>query len=88
MLQRLRPYLIGAAVLPIVAVLYWGQGVLIPIALACLFTFLLSPIVSALERAGLGRIRAGKAIAVTLVTSGSVACIGKSWSLRSRHNRR
>jgi predicted PurR-regulated permease PerM len=76
MLQRLRPYLIGAAVLPVVAVLYWGQGVLIPIALACLFAFLLSPIVSALERAGLGRIRAGKAIAVTLVVGLVFSALG------------
>ena len=76
MLQRLRPYLIGAAVLPVVAVLYWGQGVLIPIALACLFTFLLSPIVSALERAGLGRIRAGRAIAVTLVVGLVFSALG------------
>ena len=66
-LRELRPYLVGAAILPVVAVLYWGQGVIIPIALAWLFTFLLGPIVSALERAGLGRMRAGKAIAVTLV---------------------
>ena len=66
-LRELRPYLVGAAILPVVAVLYWAQGVIIPIALAWLFTFLLGPIVSALERAGLGRMRAGKAIAVTLV---------------------
>ena len=66
-LRQLRPYLIGAAVLPIVAALYWGQGVLIPIALAGLFTFLLSPVVGALERTGLRRIRAGRAIAVILV---------------------
>ena len=66
-LRELRPYLVGAAILPVVAVLYWGQGVIIPIALAWLFTVLLGPIVSALERAGLGRMRAGKAIAVTLV---------------------
>src|SRR5437667_21598 len=43
------------------------HDVAIPVALAWLFTFLLGPIVSALERAGLGRMRAGKAIAVTLV---------------------
>ena len=66
-LRHLRPYLIGAAVLPIVAALDWGQGVLMPIALAGLFTFLLSPVVGALERTGLGRIRVGRAIAVLLV---------------------
>jgi predicted PurR-regulated permease PerM len=66
-LRQLRPYLTGAAVLPIVATLYWGQVVLMPIALAGLFTFVLSPVVGALERTGLGRIRAGRAIAVILV---------------------
>lgn len=76
LLRELRPYLIGAATLPVIAVLYWGQGVLIPVALACLFTFLLSPIVTALERAGLGRIRAGKAIAVTLVAGLVFSALG------------
>src|SRR5574341_26975 len=65
--REFRPYLIGAGILPVVAALYWGRGVLIPIALACLFTFLLSPIVDALERTGLGRIRGGRVIAATLV---------------------
>jgi predicted PurR-regulated permease PerM len=66
-LREIRPYLIGAGILPLLAALYWGKGVLIPIALACLFTFLLSPIVGALERAGLGRVRAGRVISVILV---------------------
>jgi predicted PurR-regulated permease PerM len=66
-LRQLRPYLVGAAALPMVAALYWGKGVLIPLALAGLFTFLLSPVVGALERAGLGRIRGGRVIAVIVV---------------------
>jgi predicted PurR-regulated permease PerM len=66
-LRQLHPYLIGMAALPVVAALYWGKGVLMPIALASLFTFLLSPVVGALERTGLGRIRAGRVIAVLLV---------------------
>jgi predicted PurR-regulated permease PerM len=36
--------------------LYWLQAVLIPLALAVLLTFLLSPVVSALQRRGLGRV--------------------------------
>ncbi len=67
MMRRLRPYFIGAAVLPVVAALYWAKGVLIPIALAGLFTFMLSPVVGALERAGLGRVRGGRVMAVILV---------------------
>ena len=39
-----------------VAVLYWTQAVLIPIALAILLSFLLSPVVRGLERIGIGRI--------------------------------
>jgi predicted PurR-regulated permease PerM len=40
----------------VVAGLYWLQAVLIPLALAVLLTFLLSPVVGALQRRGLGRV--------------------------------
>ena len=40
----------------VVAGLYWLQAVLIPLALAVLLTFLLSPVVSTFERRGLGRV--------------------------------
>ena len=40
----------------VVAGLYWLQGVLIPIALAVLLTFLLSPVVGTLQRRELGRV--------------------------------
>src|SRR5215467_12393893 len=76
LLRHLRPFLIGATVLPVIAALYWGQGVLIPVALAGLFTFLLSPIVSGLERLGLGRLRAGRAIAVAVVVSLVFSALG------------
>jgi predicted PurR-regulated permease PerM len=75
-LRQLRPFLIGAAALPIVAALYWGQGLLIPIALAGLFTFVLGPLVGALERAGLGRVRAGRPIAVILVVGLVFSALG------------
>lgn len=39
----------------IVAALYVGRAVLVPIALAVFFTFVLSPLVARLERRGLGR---------------------------------
>src|SRR5262247_379423 len=76
LLRHLRPYLMGATVLPVIAALYWGQGVLIPVALASLFTFLLSPIVSGLERLGLGRLQAGRAIAVAVVVSLVFSALG------------
>jgi predicted PurR-regulated permease PerM len=40
----------------IIASLYWAQAVLIPIALAIMLTFLLSPVAGALERIALGRL--------------------------------
>src|SRR6185503_13233485 len=40
----------------VVAGLYWLQAVLVPIALAVLLTFLLSPVVGTLQRRGLGRV--------------------------------
>jgi predicted PurR-regulated permease PerM len=40
----------------IIASLYWAQAILIPVALAILLTFLLSPVAGALERIALGRL--------------------------------
>jgi predicted PurR-regulated permease PerM len=40
----------------IIASLYWAQAILIPVALAILLTFLLSPVTGALERIALGRL--------------------------------
>ena len=53
----------------VVAGLYWLQGVLIPLALTVLLTFLLSPIVNTLQRRGLGRI---PAVLVTVALALSV----------------
>jgi len=51
------PFLIAVAtVVLIIASLNWAQAVLIPVALAILLTFLLSPLASALERMALGRL--------------------------------
>src|SRR5437867_2090302 len=66
-LRQLRPYLIGASIIPVVATLYLARGVLIPVALAGLLTFLLSPVVGALERVGLWRMKGGRVYAVMLV---------------------
>ena len=38
-----------------ITVLYWGQSIFIPVALAAFLTFLLSPLVSALRQRGVGR---------------------------------
>ena len=42
----------------IIALLYWAQAVLIPVALAMLLTFLLSPVSGFLERIAFGRLPA------------------------------
>ena len=44
-----------ASFILVIACLYWGRVVLIPVALAILLTFLLNPVVNMLQRFGLGR---------------------------------
>jgi predicted PurR-regulated permease PerM len=61
----------------VIAGLYWLQAVLIPIALAVLLTFLLSPVVGTLQRRGLGRV---SAVLVTVVLALSVLG-GIGWTL-------
>jgi predicted PurR-regulated permease PerM len=63
-----------ASVVLIVGVLYWGCEVLIPIALAVLATFLLSPIVTAFRRRGLGRVPA--VVTTVLIAFGAIAAVG------------
>jgi len=61
----------------VVAGLYWLQAVLIPLALAVLLTFLLSPVVSTLQRRGLGRV---PSVVVTVLLALSILG-GIGWSL-------
>ncbi|RPI81015.1 MAG: AI-2E family transporter, partial [Chloroflexi bacterium] len=58
----------------IIACLYWAQAVLIPIALAIMLTFLLSPVAGALERTGLGRLPS--VIIIVVLTFSLLATIG------------
>jgi predicted PurR-regulated permease PerM len=52
---RARSLTIGLGFFLLVASLYWAQAVLIPVALAILLTFVLNPVTTALQQAGLGR---------------------------------
>jgi hypothetical protein len=61
----------------VIAGLYWLQAVLIPLALAILLTFLLSPVVGILQRRGLGRV---PAVLVTVLLALSVLG-GIGWTL-------
>jgi predicted PurR-regulated permease PerM len=63
--HSLNPWLTFAGCVLVVAVLYWAQAVLVPVALAILIAFVLTPPVSWLER-WIGRVPAVLA-AVTLV---------------------
>src|SRR6185436_1718199 len=45
-----------AAIIVVIAALYLAQELLIPVALAVLFCFMLAPVAKRLERVGLGRI--------------------------------
>jgi predicted PurR-regulated permease PerM len=58
----------------IIASLYWAQTFLIPIALSIMLTFLLSPVASALERTGLGRLPS--VILIVVLTFSLLATIG------------
>jgi predicted PurR-regulated permease PerM len=58
----------------IIASLYWAQAVLIPIALSIMLTFLLSPVASASERIGLGRLPS--VILIVVLTFSLLAGIG------------
>ena len=61
----LKPWVTFAGCVLVVVVLYWAQAVLVPIALAILLTFVLTPPVTWLQR-WIGRIPAVLAM-VTLV---------------------
>jgi predicted PurR-regulated permease PerM len=64
-LHRLTPWITFAGCVLVIVVLYWAQAVLVPIALAILLTFVLTPPVSWLER-WVGRVPA-VLVAVSLV---------------------
>jgi predicted PurR-regulated permease PerM len=70
----LPPLIALASFVLIIACLYWAQAVLIPIALAIMLTFLLSPVSSLLERTGLGRVPS--VILIVVVTFFLLATIG------------
>ena len=53
--RKLSPLIAVSTILVLVLLLYWGKPVLMPLALALLFSFLLNPVVNALHRRGLPR---------------------------------
>jgi predicted PurR-regulated permease PerM len=78
-LARRSFYLLGSAGL-VVAALYWGQKILIPLALVILLSFVLAPLVSRLERGGPRRLPA-----VLLVVGLAFLLLGLvGWSIASQ----
>jgi predicted PurR-regulated permease PerM len=63
-------------------VLYWAQVVLVPVALAGLLTFLLTPVVTRLQR-WLGRVPAVLTITIAAVALLGLVGWGLSWQVAS-----
>ncbi len=72
-LRAAQPWLTFIGCVVVVAVLYLAQAILVPLALATLLAFLLTPVVTWLER-GLGRATA--VLAVVLLTFTGVGVVG------------
>src|SRR5690606_15609656 len=73
--RNIRPNLI--TMMGVVAALYFGRDFFLPLALAILLVFLLTPIAQKLESLGLGRV--GSVIATTL--AGFTLCGLLAWML-------
>src|ERR1041384_6542243 len=61
--QSIAPWIRFAGFVLVIAVLYWAQAVLVPVALALLITFVLSPPVTFLQR------RIGRVLAVLITVA-------------------
>lgn len=74
--RMLKPWILFAGTVLIVAVLYWAQAILVPIAAAVLLTFLLTPAVAWIER------WIGRAAAVTTVAILTFSVLGAgAWAV-------
>ncbi len=74
-LKTLKPWVTFAGCVLVVAVLYWAQAVLVPVALAILLTFVLTPPVTGLER-WIGRVPAVLLVVILLFTGLGVSAWG------------
>jgi predicted PurR-regulated permease PerM len=80
-LKSIRPWVNFAGCVLVVVVLYWAQAVLVPIALAILLTFVLTPPVTWLER------RVGNGAAVIIVVTLVFSALGLAgWGLARQMN--
>jgi predicted PurR-regulated permease PerM len=81
-LRSAQPWLTFIACVLVVAVLYWAQAVIVPIAVALLMTFLLTPLVAFLQR-GIGRVPAVLAAVVLAFAALGLAGWGITQQLAS-----
>ena len=79
-LKSIYPWVVFAGSVLIVAVLYWAQVVLVPLALAGLLTFFLTPVVTRLQR-WLGRVPAVLTTAIAAVALLGLVGWGLSWQV-------
>ncbi|HZU35274.1 MAG TPA: AI-2E family transporter, partial [Gemmataceae bacterium] len=75
-----RPLVMLAGLVLVIATLYWAQKILIPLVLAVLLTFILSPLVTLLQRRGVPRIVA--ALLVVLLAMLVLGGIGTGLALQ------
>src|SRR5438132_2516002 len=80
--RKLSPLIAVSTILVLVLLLYWGKPVLMPLALALLFSFLLNPVVNALHRRGLPR---GPAV-MTVVLLVFTIVAGVAWAIGHQMN--
>src|SRR5690349_3569657 len=77
--QSIVPWIRFAGFVLVIAVLYWAQAVLVPVALALLITFVLSPPVTFLQR------RIGRVLAVLITVALVFATLGLAgWGVASQ----
>jgi predicted PurR-regulated permease PerM len=79
-LKSIYPWVVFAGSVLIVAVLYWAQVVLVPLALAGLLTFFLTPVVTRLQR-WLGRVPAVLTTTIAAVAVLGLVGWGLSWQV-------
>jgi hypothetical protein len=71
LVRTLRPLITLSSCVLVIGCLYWGQAILIPMALAILITFVLGPVVSALRRIGLPQTLAVLLVVILALALGS-----------------
>ena len=83
--QKRPPFYALASVAVLLALLYFAREVLIPLALAVFFAFLLAPLVARLERVRLARLRLGRVASTLIVVLVALALVGAfGWVVERR----